>query len=102
MSGRVIDVEPSRRLVFSWGEDELTFELGPCEDESECRLSLSVALDSADKAARDAAGWDQCLDMLHEVAGGRSPRRPAPTEAWRAYYDVYKERGLPATAPIPQ
>jgi uncharacterized protein YndB with AHSA1/START domain len=102
MSGRVIDVQPRRRLVFSWGDDELTFELEPADGGSACRLSFSVALDSADKAARDAAGWDQCLDMLAEVAAGAQPRRPAPAEAWRAYYDDYREQGLPATAPIPE
>jgi uncharacterized protein YndB with AHSA1/START domain len=102
MGGRVIDVEPGRRLVFSWGDDELTFELEPRERGEACWLGLSVALDMADKAARDAAGWDRCLDMLDAVAGGAAPRRPAAPDAWRAYYDEYRRQGLPATAPLPE
>jgi uncharacterized protein YndB with AHSA1/START domain len=31
MSGEVIAVEPERRLVFTWGEDRLTFQLEPRE-----------------------------------------------------------------------
>lgn len=102
MSGELLEVEPERRLVFTWGEDRLTFALEPREDGAACRLSLVVELDSADKAARDAAGWDQCLDQLELVAGGGRPQRPAPTAAWRAYYDEYRSLGLPARAPVPE
>ncbi len=102
ISGVMLDVDPERLLSFTWGEDQLTFELEPLEDGNACRLTFSVALDSADKAARDAAGWDQCLDMLGAVAGGASPQRTAATDDWRAYYDEYRRQGLPATAPLPE
>jgi hypothetical protein len=59
-------------------------------------------LDSADKAARGAAGWDQCLDMLGVVVDGRTPRRPALCDDRRVYYEEYKRLGLPARAPIPE
>ena len=58
-------------------------------------------LDSADKAARDSAGWDDCLDMLDGVVAGETPERPWKPESWRARYDEYKRQGFPATAPIP-
>jgi hypothetical protein len=61
---------------------------------------LTVVLDGAEKAARDAAGWDQCLDMLETVAAGGTPERPAHDAGWRAYYEEYQRRGLPADAPI--
>jgi uncharacterized protein YndB with AHSA1/START domain len=102
ISGVMLDVDPERRLSFTWGDDRLTFELEPREGDEACRLVFSVALDSADKAARDAAGWDQCLDMLGAVAGGRSPLRPAATDDWRVYYNEYRRQGLPATAPLPE
>jgi hypothetical protein len=61
-----------------------------------------VELDSADKAARDAAGWDDCLDMLDMVVAGEAPERPYRSGSWQARYDQYKHRGFPASAPIPQ
>lgn len=102
MSGELLEVEPERRLSFTWGEDRLTFELEPRDGGSACRLSFSVVLDAAAKAARDAAGWEQCLDMLDLVVAGGTAQRPLPSEAWRAYYDEYKRLGLPATAPLPE
>ncbi len=102
MSGEMLEVAPPHRLSFTWGDDRLTFELERGDDGAGCRLAFSVALDGADKAARDAAGWDQCLDMLGLVVDGRTPDRPAPSDDWRVYYEEYKRLGLPATAPIPE
>lgn len=102
MSGQVLEVVPSQRLAFTWGDDELTFELEEREDGTACRLALSVVLDSAEKAARDAAGWDQCLDALGLLVGGQRPERPISSDSWRAYYEEYQRRGLPATAPVPE
>jgi DNA-binding transcriptional ArsR family regulator len=101
MSGEVLELQPPHRFSFTWGDDRLTFELEP-GDGGACRLTFTVALDSADKAARDAAGWDQCLDMLGVVVDGRTPQRPAPSDDWRVYYEEYRRLGLPATAPIPE
>ena len=104
MHGEMLEVAIlPRRLSFTWGDDRLTFELEPGDDSAACRLSFSVALDSADKAARDAAGWDQCLDMLGVVVDGRTPaeaRRGATIGS--VYYDEYKRLGLPRRAPIPE
>ncbi|MGZ4349364.1 MAG: toxin, partial [Solirubrobacteraceae bacterium] len=96
------EVSPLRRLSFSWGEDVLTFELDERDGGAACRLSLQVVLDSADKAARDAAGWDDCLDMLGMIAAGQTPERPWRSESWQTRYDEYKRQGFPASAPIPQ
>lgn len=102
MRGELLEVEPERRLTFTWGDDRLTFELEPRDGGAACRLCFSVVLDSADKAARDAAGWEQCLDMLDAVVEGRPPARPAPSDRWRSYYAEYRRLGLPARAPIPE
>jgi uncharacterized protein YndB with AHSA1/START domain len=103
MDGVFREVEPPHRLVFTWGDDVLTFELEPRDGDetAACRLAFSVVLDSADKAARDAAGWDSCLDSLSEVVAGDGPRPSSPGR-WQAYYDEYRSRGLPASAPIPE
>ena len=102
MSGVFREVSPPRRLSFTWGDDVLTFELEERDGGAACRLAFSVVLDSADKAARDAAGWDDCLDMLDLVVSGQAPERPAASESWRARYAAYKHRGFPASAPIPE
>lgn len=102
MGGTFRHVDPPHRLAFSWGEDVLTFELAERADGAACHLRFSVALDAAGKAARDAAGWDSCLDVLADVAAGTPPQRPIPPERWRAYYEAYRQRGLPATAEVPQ
>jgi uncharacterized protein YndB with AHSA1/START domain len=102
MRGELREVSPPERLVFTWGDDVLTFELAEDAHGAACRLAFSVLLDSADKAARDAAGWDSCLDALAEIVGGTRPQRPSSPERWRSYYDEYRRRGLPAAAPIPE
>ena len=102
MSGAFREVSPPHRLSFTWGDDVLTFELAERDGGAACRLAFSVVLDSADKAARDAAGWDDCLDMLAVVVSGATPPRPGESDSWRSRYDAYKRRGFPAAAPIPE
>jgi uncharacterized protein YndB with AHSA1/START domain len=102
MTGEFLDVDAPRRLAFTWGEDRLTFELAERHDGAACRLSFTVVLGAEDKAARDSAGWESCLDMLAQVAARDVSQRPAPNESWQAYYEEYKRLGLPATAEIPR
>jgi len=102
MAGKFVDVEPPRRLAFTWGDDELAFELSEHDGGAGCRLRLTVVLESEDKAARDCAGWEQCLDMLAETVAGGVPDRPPPTGKWREYFEEYKRQGLPATAWLPE
>lgn len=101
MSGAFLEVEAPARLAFTWGEDSLTFELEERDGGAACRLAFSVVLGTEDKAARDSAGWESCLDMLGQVAAGEARQRPAASDNWQAYYDEYKRLGLPATAEIP-
>jgi uncharacterized protein YndB with AHSA1/START domain len=100
MTGRVTEFDPPRLFAFYWGEDHLRFELEPADGES-CLLRFTVVLDAEDKAARDAAGWHQCLDGLERQLSGAGAERPMPADAWREHYEEYTRRGLPAGAPIP-
>ncbi|HEY1853475.1 MAG TPA: SRPBCC family protein [Solirubrobacterales bacterium] len=78
LSGEVLAVEEPRRLEFTWGEETLRFELSPREGGT--RLVLVDEL-PAGSAARNAAGWDGCLDKL---AG----TDPAP-DAWKQRFAAY-------------
>jgi uncharacterized protein YndB with AHSA1/START domain len=101
ISGRVTDLDPPRLFAFYWGEDHLRFELEPDESGEGCTLRLTVGLDSRDKAARDAAGWHQCLDALERQLGGAPGEREGQRDDWQERYAEYERRGLPTGAPVP-
>jgi uncharacterized protein YndB with AHSA1/START domain/mannose-6-phosphate isomerase-like protein (cupin superfamily) len=61
LSGEVLEVDEPHVLAFTWGEETLRFELTP--DGAGTRLILVNELPAA-AAARNAAGWEQCLDRL--------------------------------------
>jgi uncharacterized protein YndB with AHSA1/START domain len=83
---RVIAYEPPRLLAYSWGEDELRWELAPREDGT--LLTLTHTFEDRFKAARDAAGWELCLTALGHVLSGA--RGPAPS-AERAILGDWEE-----------
>jgi uncharacterized protein YndB with AHSA1/START domain len=101
MDGAVTALDPPRLLAFSWGEDELRFELE--HDGEGCRLRFTDALGERDKAARDAAGWDVCLETLEQRLDGRETAAPGtrPSGAWRGHYEAYERLGFPVGAPVP-
>jgi hypothetical protein len=68
------------------------------------RLVLTDVLDLRDSAARNAAGWEVCLDELEAHLADDDPAGPHTPEAkerWRVYYEQYVDVGMPAGAPIP-
>ena len=58
---RGLAVDEPKTLAFTWGEEILRLELSP--EDGGTRM---VPIDElpADIAARNAAGWDVCLDRL--------------------------------------
>jgi uncharacterized protein YndB with AHSA1/START domain len=84
LPGRVLDWDPPRRVSFTWAADTITFELAPAGDGGTIFV-LTEEL-SAQHAARNAAGWDACLDRLE--AGAES-------EAWQARFDRYASAFAP-------
>jgi uncharacterized protein YndB with AHSA1/START domain len=74
LTGVVLEVDEPHALAFTWGDDTLRFELSP-EGEG-TRLVLIDEL-PPESAARNAAGWEQCLDRLvgvEPVSDGWGPR----------------------------
>jgi uncharacterized protein YndB with AHSA1/START domain len=95
-TGVVLAYDPPRRLAFTWGPDEVHFELTAVDDEH-CRLVLINVLADRSAASRNAAGWNVCLAALQ--AG--LDETPVDGTPWRAYYEAYVANGVPSGAPFP-
>jgi uncharacterized protein YndB with AHSA1/START domain len=89
LTGEVLAVDPPVLLSFRWGDEVLRFELAPVDGGT--RLVLYDELPGGGVAARNAAGWDQCLDQL---AG-----HPAAAGAWRPRFEVYVAEFQPVLGP---
>ncbi len=88
LTGEVLEVEKPRVLAFTWGEEVLRFELSPHEGGT--LLVLTDELPPS-AAARNAAGWDDCLDRMTGL-------EPAPN-AWRAHFAAYAAVFEPMVGP---
>lgn len=101
-TGTILVYEPPARLAYTWGENELRFELEPTGQDS-CLLTLTDVLPASDVAARNAAGWTVCLAELGKHVAGQVANGPhsAEAEPWREHYDRYVAAGMPAGAAIP-
>jgi uncharacterized protein YndB with AHSA1/START domain len=96
-TGRVLAVEPVRRLALDWEGDELVFELAGTDDGT--LLTFTTLLAERDTAARNAAGWDVCLDALTgSTVDAPSTGRTPP---WEERYQEYVAAGVPSGAVIP-
>ena len=71
--GTVLEVDEPRLLAMTWGTDVLRFELA--EAEGGTRLTMIVVLGEYGRAARDGAGWHECLDRLVALWPGNRGRR---------------------------
>ena len=60
--GEMLTFEPPSRMELLWGVDQLRIELQPYGNGT--RLTLAHTFTELGKAARDAAGWHECLDRL--------------------------------------
>ncbi len=79
LTGVVLEVDHPRLLAYTWGDETLRFELSPLPSGG-TRLVLSDEL-PASFAARNAAGWEVCLDRLLGLV-------PAD-DAWSPLFDGY-------------
>jgi len=100
--GTILVYEPPTKLAYTWGENELRFELEPVGD-NRCQLTLIDVLPAGEVAARNAAGWTVCLAELDKHLAGEVTGGPhsATAEPWREHYDSFVASGMPSGAPIP-
>jgi uncharacterized protein YndB with AHSA1/START domain len=100
VAGRVTALDPPRLLAFDWGGDELRFELDRLAADR-TRLTFTDLLEAEDAAARNAAGWDLCLEALSARAAGKAVPERGGRGAWQRRYQAYVSAGLPSGAVVP-
>ena len=91
---RVFD--PPSVIEFTWGGDRLRIELTPKGNST--LLTLTDAFDDLGKAARDAAGWHECLDRLEGALAGEPPMEWGAR--WRLVHPRYVRHLGPDAATI--
>ena len=84
LDGEFTEFDPPRVLAYTWGDEDLRWELEPTAEG--CRLIFIHTFTEGSgiphpagprkKAARTAAGWDICLASLEALVDGNTP--PAP------------------------
>ena len=87
----VTRAEPAAVLEYTWGSDELRWELAATVGGT--RLTLRHRVGSRDDLARAAAGWHLCFDVLDSLLAGDpvSPVRgqDALEHGWADLHDRY-------------
>jgi uncharacterized protein YndB with AHSA1/START domain len=83
-AGQVLACEPPSLLEFRWGPDVIRLEITP--GDAGCTLTLLDTFDEYGQAARDAAGWHVCLDLLASHLDGTGPR---PGKPWAELFTAY-------------
>jgi len=98
--GKVVEVDEPHLLVLLWGLDTLRFELA--ETPGGTDLTMTVEISELGRAARDGAGWHQCLDNLARMYA-HDPDL-CEVDTWAAAHPHYVRRFGPeaAASPPPQ
>jgi uncharacterized protein YndB with AHSA1/START domain len=95
--GTMLAFDPPRLLELLWGDERLRFELTP--DGAGTRLSFTASFAELGRAARDAAGWHVCLDLLGCDLGGQAAPW-TPDDRWRTVHRAYVASFGPEAATI--
>jgi len=94
--GEMLVFEPPKVLEIKWGPDVLHIELQPDGDGTV--MTFIDTLEELGKAARDAAGWHECLVRLIADLDGTAP--PAEGAVWKTVSPIYQERFGPEASTI--
>jgi uncharacterized protein YndB with AHSA1/START domain len=101
-TSRVLVWEPPHRFAFEWEDDELHLTLS--EHARGCRLELVNILSAPGAGARNAAGWEMCLDLLDQVVAGsrHGSASDAGMEEFLLVLEKYKALGVPDDGWLPE
>ena len=93
-AGVVEELDPPRRLTFTWGGDRLTFELTDLGNRT--GFVLIHAFDDRYGAPSFAAGWDACLAGLRSVLASEPVASLPPDRHVARHEQLVHEFGLDA------
>ena len=96
--GEVVEIDPPRLLVVTWGPDRLRFELAD-DGSNGTVLTFTDEFDEVGKAARDTAGWHVCLDGLTRSLEGEQADASIEDQ-WKTVHDGYVAAFPPEAATI--
>jgi uncharacterized protein YndB with AHSA1/START domain len=94
--GEMVVFDPPRTMELLWGADRLRFELEAIG--AGTRMTFTDTFAELGKAARDGAGWHECLQRLADELEGTTPSEWSVT--WRAVHPRYVDRLGPEAATI--
>lgn len=97
LEGEMLAFEPPHRMELRWGDDVLRFELRSEGDGTV--LELTDTTPEQGKAARDGAGWHECLELLAAAVAGRGPAF-ALGDVWKDVHPRYEAAFGPAASTI--
>lgn len=86
MRGEVLAVEEPRLLEFRWGTEVLKYELKP--DGDGCHFRLSHSFEDPGWGARNAAGWEVCIENLDLLLEGVGFAKFV-AKVWRTKFNRY-------------
>jgi uncharacterized protein YndB with AHSA1/START domain len=92
MLGQVLAIDPPRTLEFSWGEHVIRVEL--VADAGGCRLTLQNIFDDPSWGARNATGWEFCLDNLELLLKGAAAAK-FTADVWGKKFEHYVGKFTP-------
>jgi uncharacterized protein YndB with AHSA1/START domain len=97
LPGEMTEYDPPEVLGLRWQDDGLRFELAADGDGT--ALEFVNTFPELGRAARDAAGWHACLDLLtHELEDTEPPWKPAAH--WEELHARYIEAFGPEASSI--
>ena len=95
--GTMLAFDPPKLLELVWGDERLRFELAP--DAAGTMLIFTASFTELGRAARDAAGWHVCLDLLGcDLTGEPAPW--AQDDRWRTVHVGYVASFGPEAATV--
>jgi len=96
LHGKVLAVDEPRLLTFLWGSHTLEFELKP--DGEGCQFRLSESFDDKAWCARNAAGWEMCIENLDLVLRGATIVKFI-AKVWREKFERHAEQFIDILGP---
>ena len=101
-TGTVLVFDPPRRLAYTWGRDELHFDLEAAGRSLHADPGQRARRRATRRPATPPAGRSASPSWT-STSPGRSPTGPTapPPLAWQPLYDAYVAEGMPAGAAIP-